>query len=241
MALLFIGAITLLLFTGYVFGRMDKYNKDFRIFINHHSLSFRLLVSLVLYVLLTWSAIHLQNSDPTKKFDNAEFAKYIVSGLVVIGLLYTVLTFEFTVKTKKSDERYQLSLTTYTAISQWHAPPLIEYSKTIGLFETTFLYEMLKKDAISFEQFYASTDGESIRTAVSGIFNYFEVISAAIEEKIMDESFVKKFFFAVFKAYYIDWIEFIKIRRINTNDNDLWNDFTTLVQKWESESLKIKK
>ncbi|MGZ3898447.1 MAG: hypothetical protein ACXVML_17030, partial [Flavisolibacter sp.] len=74
---------TILILVGYIVGLRDKEFKTLEVFLAKHSLYFRVLLSFILLALLIWSAIYIQRTIGTSKFDVAEFSKYIVGGLVV--------------------------------------------------------------------------------------------------------------------------------------------------------------
>jgi hypothetical protein len=224
---------TILILIGYIVGLRDKEFKSFGTFISNHSLFFRILISTIFILLLYFNAVYIQNTVGKQKFDTAEFWKYVIGGLVVIGLIYTILTFEFTVKQSREAKRTQQSQSTFGILSAWYNSPLIDYSKVVDQFEKTANYQLLKNNLDDFIVFYDDlSQSIELRNAVRGVFNFFEMIGSGIREGVIDEGFVRRYFEEVFILYYDDWIEFIKKRRQNAPE--MFIEFTNLAEKWKN-------
>jgi len=199
-------------------------------FINKHSTSFRILILVLLVSGLIGLTCHFHFTDHS--FTAAEAAKFFISGLVVIGLTYSILTFEFIVKKNRDERVSKLSSATFDILKSWYGSPLIEYLKFIYGFEKTEIFKLLNSDIGKFMAFFEGEGSDSIefRKSFNGILNYFEIICSGIKENVVDESFTKRYFEDVFYVYYDEWISLIKERRKKLPD--MFCEFTTLTEEW---------
>lgn len=229
MLLVILSAILITFLFGYFVGRLDWEKIFLQKKRSNFSFQLRRLVALVLFVILVFAAKIIHNADPLK-FDNIEMVKFIIDGLVAIGLLYTILTFEYTVKKNNEDKRVLECQGSFDILSQWYLPPLCDYSRTIYIFEGTENFKILKQDPEKFDEFFNSRTAESfeIRDATNGIFNFFEIICTGIKEEVIDPNFVRRYFNNVFAAYYDDWLPHILIRR--KESEDLFKEYTDFVE-----------
>lgn len=218
---------------GYVaWNHKDGVRTYFKSFYERYSLLLRISLSVAFIIVIIGYANFLHQTEP--KLALSELAKFVVSGLVVVGLFYSILAYEFGVKKSKLDRRVQKGQSTFNILSTWYNSPLIDYSKVIDSFEKSDKYSLLKNNIEEFEKYFEDVDKSiELRNAYRGIFNHFEIISAGIKEEVIDETFVKRYFKDIFFAYYEDWIAFI-VRRRQKNP-DAFLEFTTLVENWRKE------
>lgn len=167
---------------GYFIARTKQSKSD-------HEVNYVFIRLLVVGLFLT-GLIYLLIILKTKEGNNladSELVKIATGGLVILGILYSILTYEFNVKKRREELRAQKSLTTYSAITAWLNNPLIEYSQEIRNFETGTNYILLKGNMEIFEKFFDNSDQGSLKKSVIAIFNYFETIACGISENIVDE------------------------------------------------------
>ena len=199
------------------------------------ALTIRILVIIIAIELLLITASYVHIQEP--KLALSELVKIIISGLIIVGLIYTILTFEATQVKNLTDLRQQRATTTYNAISQWHTSPLIDYSKVIFEHEKGGILLLINEDPNKFEIEFAKPEKFEYRKALIGTLNYFESICSATSQNLMDEGYLKNFFENIFFLHYDDYISFIRNRRIIRKRDDIWYEFTTLVEKWETLKL----
>lgn len=213
---------------GFIQGRRKTHPKDER-----NYLPLRIIILLIIIAALAIGAYILKDSDPN--LTTSELVKIITGGLIVIGLLYSILSFEVTLKKNIKENRVRKSAATFNAVSEWYKAPLIDHAQTIRKFEESKNYQLLhQEDLKPFDVFFSDPTNLDFRKAVMGIFNYFETICAGLKEDVIDERFTRNFYEAIFKAYYKDWIGYFNHRRNLENDPTLWKDFTTFTEKWST-------
>jgi hypothetical protein len=220
---------------GYVFGKYDKDEKYIGLLL-HHSLLFRVIFTISLILVLGCVTIAIEQNDKTISI--SELAKFVVSGLVLISLFYSILAFEFNVQKNREDKRVQKSMSTYNAISDWQKSPLVDYTKTIRAFENGEHKGKLRGSMKELDEFLDGAEQADLKKAIVSTINYFEVLAGGIGENIMDEEFTRRYFKTIFTLYYKDWIQWITHRRTTEDSEHLWTDFTNLVEKWNREISK---
>jgi hypothetical protein len=180
-------------------------------------------------MLLAW---YLHREEPELK--KSEIIKILNSGLVIIGVIYSILTYESNQVKNHHDTRVRKSSATYNVIREWHTSPMIDYSKICKEFESKKEYELLQNDIGAFMQEFNNSINLEYRKSLICILNYFESVAAAISEELMDELFMKKYFRIIFVDFYDNYIPFIRERRRMKNDHEIWDEFTTLVERWKN-------
>jgi hypothetical protein len=228
--LLFAALLIIALMITYIVWNQRDLKGFLRSISGKYGLLFRVTTSIALILILIGVTLTIKTQDPNLL--TTERTKFFIGGLVAIGLFYTILAFEFNVKKSKQDRRSQLSQSTFSILSAWYNTPIVDYSKTISLFEKGANHKHLKNNIDAFLQWFDSDDKDAIelRRAIGGVFNYFEIICTGIKEQIIDEQFVKRYYEEVFNDYYNDWIGYINKRRgIN---GGMFSEFTTLVENW---------
>lgn len=196
-------------------------------------LPLRVFVLLSLFALLFAVAYYLNLVEPDLK--KSELVKIVSGGLVIIGILYSILTYELTIGKNRQDIRIKKASSTFDAISEWHTSPMIDYSKIIQAFEDGHIFKFIKTDLDTFFIEFDKPEYLEARRALVCIFNYFETLASAVVEEIMDEGFMKRYFEHIFISYYDEYFEYVKERRIRKNNSSIWVEFTTLVEKWKTE------
>lgn len=202
-----------------------------RKFFSIDNVQFRVSLLVLAIIALIILAFYLHCKEP--QLTPSETAKIVTGGLVIIGLMYSILTYESNQKKNRHDIRIQKCSTTYKAIGEWHTSPMIDYSKCCIAFAQEKDYILLKTDVKAFVIAFDKPKNIEFRKSLICIFNYFESMSVAVNEDIMDEAFMKKYFRNIFYAFYDDYINFIKERRENKKNEEIWIEFTTLVEKWK--------
>lgn len=186
-------------------------------------LAFLLLLSLAFY-------LHVEEPDLKK----SEIIKIMNSGLVIIGIMYSILTYEFTQAKTRNDIRISKCSATYKIMGEWYTSPMIEYVKNCREFENRYEYQLLKDDIVIFTRIVENNINYEFRKSIFCILNYFEVIAVGISEDLMDERFVRKYFSIIFFDFYNTYFPFIEQRRKIKNDHEIWKEFTNLVNKWKN-------
>ena len=194
--------------------------------------AFRAVLVFLAFILLILLACYLHSEEPELK--KSEIVKIVNSGLVIIGVMYSILTYESNQIKNRHDMRVRKSAATYKAMVEWHVSPMVDYSKTCKEFESRNEYQLLKDDIEMFMQEFNKSINFEYRRSLICILNYFESMAVAISEDLMDESFMKKFFRNIFFEFYDAYFLFIEERRKMKNDHEIWYEFTTLVERWKN-------
>ena len=68
------------------------------------------------------------------------------------------------------------------------------------------------------------------------VLNYLEAISIGVEQRIMDEHFMKQFFTTIFRNNYNRFGPYIEYVKKQNGTNRVFNSFIELAKKWEKEN-----
>jgi hypothetical protein len=147
---------------GYCLGVFDKERPKLSTWIKNFSPPLRRAFSLFLFTVLILVTLTIHYKLP-EKFDIGEMAKFVVSGLVVIGLFYTILTFEYNFRKNREDKRIIEVQGSFDILSQWYVPPLSDYTRAIYVFEGTDKYQLLKNNLDEFHKFFNSRTDDSFK------------------------------------------------------------------------------
>lgn len=194
--------------------------------------AFRAVLVFLAFILLILLACYLHSEEPELK--KSEIVKIVNSGLVIIGVMYSILTYESNQIKNRHDTRVRKSSATYNAMGEWHVSPMVDYSKICKEFESKNEYQLLKNDIEKFMQEFNSSINSEYRKSLICILNYFESMSVGIGEDLMDEVFMRKFFRKIFFDFYDAYFPFIQERRRINNDHEIWQEFTRLVERWKN-------
>jgi len=194
--------------------------------------AFRAALVLFAFILLMGLAFYLHKEEPELK--KSEIVKILNSGLVIIGLMYSILTYESNQVKIRHDIRVNKCSATYKAMGEWYASPMIDYLRVCKEFELKDEYHLLKNDIDAFMIIFEDNVNIEYRKSLINILNYFEIMATAVNEDLMDELFMKKYFRRIFVHHYNTYFLFIEKRRDTKNDPEIWKEFTSLVQKWNT-------
>src|SRR3954462_1056520 len=99
-----------------------------------NSRAFRAILVFLAFILLILLACYLHSEEPDLK--KSELFKFVNSGLVIIAVMYSILTYESNQIKNRHDTRVRKSSATYNAIGEWHVSPMMDYSKNCKEFES---------------------------------------------------------------------------------------------------------
>lgn len=197
-----------------------------------NSRAFRALLVFLAFILLILLACYLHREEPDLK--KSELFKVVNSGLVIIGVMYSMLTYESNQVKNHHDMRVSKCSATYKVMREWHTSPMMDYSKICKEFESKKEYQLLQDDIEMFMHEFDKNINLEYRKSLICILNYFESIGVGISEDLMDELFMKKYFRKLFYDFYDTYFHFIQERRRMNNDDEIWQEFTTLVKRWKN-------
>lgn len=223
-----LAVIAVSLLVGYLVGQRDKSYHKFKVFVTDHSILFRVLFAGIL--ILALSGIGLILHQKYSKFDTVEFAKFITGGLVVIGLVYSILAFEFNVKKTKLDYKTAKEILTFNTANDWHKSPIKDYQNTSIGFEKKFIDSANTRTV---EELYDYVENNlEYRESLKGILNYFENLSIGVYKGLIDKQFVYEFISYIFEIYYVDYFYFIETHRVKRKNATIWVNYTNLAEEW---------
>jgi hypothetical protein len=148
--------------------------------------------------------------------------------------MYSILTYESNKVKIRHDIRVNKCSATFKAIGEWYVSPMLDHIKICKDFECKKEYQLLKNDIAAFIVELEKPVNLDYRKSLFCIFNYFESTALAVNEGLMDELFIKKYFRGTFFEFYDAYFLFIEIRRKIKNDQEIFSEFTNLVNKWKS-------
>jgi len=188
-----------------------------------------LIVSLGFLVAISF---YLHRVEPDLK--KSDLIKILTGGLVVIGLMYSIMSYESVQAKNQYDMHRQQLASSFEIINQWYKTPLIDYSSALGAFQQTSEFSLITTDVVAFYNII-NNDQKECRTALAGIFNYFEIICCALKEDLLEEEFIKRYFQGIFYRMYDLYHPYILYRRIDRGVPDIWNDYTETVEYWRED------
>ncbi|HEV8514235.1 MAG TPA: DUF4760 domain-containing protein [Cyclobacteriaceae bacterium] len=164
-----------------------------------------------------------------------DLVQVITGCALIIALFYTIITYEYNQRKFQYDVKNSRDILSFNISKEWHDPTLVGYSKTCHEFMRQ-CHKILKEvDANKLHEALEAPENGDQKMALLSIFNYFESISLGIKQGIMDEDFIKGFFKSVFTHYYNEYNFYILHRRVVKKNQRLWQNFTSLAQKWIEE------
>jgi ribosomal protein S2 len=101
-------------------------------------------------------------------------------------------------------------------------------------FEKTPTFSLLKTNTDQFFIEFYKPENDNSRKSIISILNYFETVSSAISEELLDDKFAERYFDNIFSEFYREYIIFIEERRKRKNVPTLYIEFTSLASKWNS-------
>jgi len=188
-----------------------------------------LIVAIITVLSLTY-ALHQLEPD----LEYSELVKITTGAFVLIGLIYSIMTYELTQKRNRHDAKSQKNSATYNSCSEWHSLTMMNHARILGEFKKSQDFLLINTDILKFMEFIDNSSNKEFKTSYMCVFNYFESLSIASLEGFMDEAFIRKYFSGVFMRYYDDYYPVIKQRRITRQDSDLLIGFTQIVEKWKN-------
>jgi hypothetical protein len=180
---------------------------------------------------IIYIGLHLRHQNAPFK----DIVSVVTGCALSITLLYSILTYEHNQIKYKSESKNARDLLTFTTAVEWHRPPLVDYVISIYTFAEANKSCLEEKSAKKFHELLEHEDNKEARKALVAIFNYMESISLGVKQELMDEHFIKGFFGSIFGKYYFEYHFYIEYRRSIRNNMRIWNNFTTLAERWVKE------
>jgi hypothetical protein len=221
---LVIGIMLSVLAWNHKTGVKDFFKKLF----DKYALVFRIVLSWALIIFVIGFAVYLHKKEPSLAL--SELSKFVVGGLVVVGLLYSILAFEFNVKKAKKDYKSAKEILTFNTANEWHKAPVKDYQKASIDYEKRFVDAKAERTA---EDLYTYVeDNLDFRESLKGILNYFENLAVGVYKELIDKEFVYEFISYIFEVYYVDYYYYIEGYRTKRGNNTIWVNFTNLAEEW---------
>lgn len=163
-----------------------------------------------------------------------ESAKIFFAGLVIIGLIYAVINYEFSLNKNESDLKIKKSLASFDTINNWHKEPMVSHISEIKKFEKSKNYNLINGDIDEFMAFMHDDKNAPLLNSLVSILNYFETIVSGMNEGILDEQYIRRYYESIMLDYYQQYSTFITKKRSNERNQKIWIEFTRLAQEWNS-------
>lgn len=126
---------------GFLIGKSKIVTKNIPVY-NQNFISIRIIIVVLFLLFLCLLCFYIHTKEPSLPL--SELIKILLGGLVVIGLLYSILSYESSIKKTKHDIRIQKASITYSAMGEWHNPPMIDYAKVCSEFESKPEFKLMK-------------------------------------------------------------------------------------------------
>ena len=150
------------------YGIKNQVFEFFKKLFDKYALLLRICLALVLIIVVIGVANFLHSEEP--KLPTSDLAKFVVGGLVVVGLFYSILAFEFNVKKTKNDNKTAKEILTFNTANEWHKAPVKDYQKCSIEFEGKFIKNKSKRTT---EELYNYIeDNLEFRESLKGILNH---------------------------------------------------------------------
>ena len=189
----------------------------------------RFLILLLGFGGITWIAIVVGNHPNSTVKDVVEV---ITAGIIILTLFYNMINYENEQMKFKHDVKIFREKLSFNTATDWHKPPMVDYSKTLKKFLNKCKPLLEDNDSKKFHETIESESNEDEKQALIAVFNFFESIAIAVNQGIMDEGFIKKFFRSIFVQYYQDYSFYIDYRRRIKKSSTMWINFTNLASTW---------
>lgn len=190
---------------------------------------YRLLVVFFAIIAIIKLGINVyDNADASDKFKN--LAIVLTGGSIIMGIFYSIINYEHNHVKFMHDKKSAKDTLTYNTACKMHDTNMLSHSKNVKLFylNNKELFIAGKHQDIS----DSLSAQEETRMSFLALFNYFEGIAIAIDQGIIDEVFMKRFFNSVFRDYYNYYDNhFVYIRKENKS-SEIFINFTNLASNW---------
>lgn len=151
--------------------------------------------------------------------------------LVLIGLFYTFLTYEYNHRKNVSELKKSQNTLTFNTANEWNSANMLAGQLLLGNFEKRFKH----LDPEAFYNLMHNKGNEDVRKAFASIFNYLEMTCLAIETKLVDEKFTKLFMYEVVCDYYTSYLKHVLYREQRREIVELWINFRNVAERWQKE------
>jgi len=191
---------------------------------------FRAMIIVFAIIFLSFLAAYLHIKEPDLK--QSEMIKILNGSMIIIGLIYTIMTYEFNHSKTLFEIRVRKTTATYDMIREWHSSTMSEHQKRCYEFASENKNIFLNNDIQNFIVSFNSNINIEYKKSLSEVLNYFESIAVSVCEELTDEMLMKKHFRKLLFNFYDVYFPFIEdIRKTQMND-DIWKEFTNLVERW---------
>ena len=194
-------------------------------------------VLVIAVIIVAGITYYLHHIEP--KLAYSELVKIATGGLLLIGIMYSIMTYDLTQNKNRHDIRMQKMSATYNACSEWHTGIMMGHVIKLSELETKQEFKSIKTDVTAFNNFMEKNDNCEYKRSYLCLINYFESLPIASNESLMDEEFIRKYFFGIFKGYYNHYLPFIQHRRIITGNQKILIGFTEIVEKWKTKKQQF--
>lgn len=189
----------------------------------------RYWVVIILMLLLAWLTYYIYRLPNT---DIKDVVSVFTGGSVLITVFYLVMNYEYNQRKFKHDIKSSRDLLSFNTALEWQREYMV---KNQNLARNFYLkYKHLLDDG-KLRKFQAQLDrdeNEDSYSALLCVLNFLESICLGVKQGIMDEDFIRGFFGTLFILYYTRYVSYINFRRREKQNNKIWNNFTTLSEKW---------
>lgn len=163
-----------------------------------------------------------------------ELAKIFLGGILIIGLIYAIINYEFSLNKNVTDINIKRSLATFDTINNWHKEPLVSHINEMRKFEKSKQFNLIDGDIDELMDFMHDEKNAPLLNSLVSILNYFETIVSGMNEGILDQQYIRRYYELIMLEYYQHYSSFITKKRSNERNQKIWTEFTRLAQDWNT-------
>jgi hypothetical protein len=154
----------------------------------------------------------------------------LTAGSIITGIFYSILNYEHNHRKSKDDAKFSRLHASFNVSCEWSKPTMVENLKITKKLHNQHKHLCDENRAKDF--FEILEKDEEARSALVSILNYLELLAVGIEEGILDETMIKKYFKTMFYRYLSNYGFYIDYRRKIYNNPTAWEYFTAMATKW---------
>lgn len=191
---------------------------------------FRLVVVICIIVGTIYLGLDVFNSSQNGE-ELKNLSTIVACGSILIGIFYSIINYEhnqikFNTEAKRAKDTFS-----YTTACEWYSPSMVDNLKTTRMLYNENKHLIDDNKAIEFSKIL--DENEQARSALVSIFNCLECVAIGINNGILDETILKIYLKSIYIDHSMDYSFYIDYRRNVQKKPQIWENFTTLANRWK--------
>lgn len=185
------------------------------------------IISIILYI----NYVPQSNTFPINEKINSIIQIFGV-GIALTTLIYVAVNQNFVLKSKLEENLQQKKKYSSDLMRIWSTKEMFEFA---SIARKVWYNREEKGDTQYVEEII---NNESTYVAIISILNFFEQISQLIDENVVDDKMMKKYYYQVVQNYRERYSPLIQFLRKQDKNELILSDFEKLATRWYNESIK---